>query len=206
MKISLAAGQGLTFNDHKLTVDIKQDEQNIEKKIDGLYVNSLNGHEGGIGGTVSDGVSIIEVGEKPQVNVDYIQMIYSIGYRVVNDRSTPVLSYSDNVKTISDIMTEMNYYSSMDYTAYFLRTGDLLQLVTFSHGARPYKSTGQYMEESNRYIATGTTNNETKAMFVVNSATYNGKRCTVLSLTCIYVKTGGDEGLTFTVGTTYQNP
>lgn len=196
MTISLNLGKGLKFQDHKIVTDLspfdEEDNELIKVLDDGLYVSDLSGASGGIGGSSPDGVTITESPKgKLKLNVDYVQLIYSMGYRVVSDRSSANLKYSDTLKTLNDIVTEMNRCSSANYTSYYFRKGDLFQLVSYTNGSRPNTSYS-YMEDCNRYISCvgEEENNETKVLFVVDSASYSGRKCTQLTLTCLYVKEG----------------
>lgn len=206
MKISLNIGKGLKFENHKLVTDISNENDLIKVMDDGLYVPDLSGKDGGAGGTSIDNVTIVETSNKKlKLNVGYVQLIYSMGYRVVSDRSSHTLKYSNTLKNMNDIVTEMNRCSAADYTSYYFQKGDLFQLVTFSIGSRP-NSYYNYMEESNRYVSGGSegTNNETKVLFVVDSASYSGWKCTKLTLTCLYVKDGEESN--FTPKQTYSYP
>lgn len=204
MTISVNIGKGLKFTaDHGITTDVYALNELIRKYDDGLYVPNLSGNDGGLGGTSVDSLTIIEdSSNKPKLNVDYVQCIYSMGYRVVDSRSAHALTYSSTLKTITSIVSEMNYYAYADYTSYYFRKGDLFQLVTFSIGSRPYGYSGGYMEESNRYISNGEGNNETKVLFVVDEAKYKGHKCIKLVLTCLYTK--ADETSNFTKGQVYS--
>lgn len=205
MKISLNIGKGLKFTNHMIVTDISKDNDLVKVMSDGLYVPDLSGKEGGVGGTSPDNITIIDENNKLKINVDYVQLIYSMGYREVSDRSDYTLKYSDKLKDLNDIVTEMNRCHAADYTSYYFRKGDLFQLVTFSIGSRP-NTYYSYMEESNRYVAGGNEglNNETKVLFVVDSATYSGYKCTQLTLTCLYVKEGEESN--FVPKQTYSYP
>lgn len=202
MKISVNIGKGLKFENHKITTDTSLENSLMQKKADGLYVPNLNGVNGGVGGTSTDNITIIESYGKLQLNVDYVQCIYSMGVYVVSDRSSMVLKYSSTLKNMTNIITEMNLYAYANYTAYYFRPGDLFQLVSFSLGTKPWGYSSGYMEDSNRYISNGDGSNETKVLFVVDSATYSGHRCTQLTLTCLYTKAG--EISNFVKGNTYN--
>lgn len=207
MTISLNIGKGLKFENHKLVTDISNENDLIKVMDDGLYVPDLSGKDGGAGGTSPDNITIMETSNKKlKLNVNYVQLIYSMGYRVVSDRSSHTLKYSNTLKNMNDIVTEMNRCSAADYTSYYFQKGDLFQLVTFSIGSKPPYTYYSYMEESNRYVTGGNegTNNETKVLFVVDSVSYYRYKCTKLTLTCLYVKDGEESN--FTPKQTYSYP
>lgn len=200
MTISLNIGKGLRFANHRLVTDTSNENDLIKVMADGLYVPDLSGKDGGAGGTSPDNVTIVETSNKKlKLNVDYVQLIYSMGYRVVSDRSSVTLKYSDALKDMKAIFTEMNTHASLNYTSYYFRKGDLFQLVTASIGAKP-RGASYYMEDSNRYVP----GNETKVLFVVDSASYSGYKCTKLTLTCLYVKEGEESN--FVPKQTYSYP
>lgn len=185
MKIEVKNGRGFGFNGNKLTT--RWDENgNIEKREDGLYIPDLKGPKGTPGGTTVDNHTIIvDDNNKLSINRDVVQKIYSMCAYAVTDR-TNVYTYAvddSTVKTIDDIVDECNAIidnKGPSWTTYDLKTGDLLQLRNRAVPAK-YSSWPVAVDDGNRY------NGQTcLALFVVTAVDSSNHYIKSLSIQCLW--------------------
>lgn len=185
MEISINTGKGMGFNGNKLTTNWVENE-NIEKRDDGIYIPNLKGPPGSGGGTVVDNHTIIiDNNNRLKINAEVVQCIYSMSAYVVVSRGS-TSSYSvdkSQVKTINDIISECNAIIDNDgpsWTTYDLRVGDLFQ---FRNSAVPtkYSNWPVAIDDGNRY------NGQTcLALFVVTDVDSSNHYTKSLSLQCLW--------------------
>lgn len=185
MEISINAGKGMGFNGNKLTSNWVENE-NIEKRDDGIYIPNLKGPPGLGGGTVVDNHTIIiDNNNRLKINAEVVQCIYSMSAYVVVSRGS-TSSYSvdkSQVKTIKDIISECNAIIDNDgprWTTYDLRVGDLFQFRN-SEVPTKYSNWPVAIDDGNRY------NGQTcLALFVVTDVDSSNHYTKSLSLQCLW--------------------
>lgn len=209
-KISYNSNSGLIMNDGKLTLNF--DESIIVDKTNGVFIDPHN-LGGGLEGSIDD--YTIKVDRKDgngnailKVNRDVVVSIFSMcQYKVTNRSSKAAYAVSNQIKTIDDIVDELNAvitaYGSMyipmgvPHTGYILSQGDLFQLRTVAIPT-------QYSDGENTWPVAVDDGNRPQgvpitAFFYIESVTYaNIYRVSGLTLRCLWSSLAS-----YTAGTAY---
>ena len=198
--ISLSIGNGFTFDDNKLTVNVDP-SSSITKEEDGLYIPSATDS----GGTRVDNHTVIVESQNNRLrtNRNVVQYIFAMSRYPVTSRAS-IESYSyDNksIKTIDDIRNEFNAVldasnGDVQWTTYDLIKGDLFMLRGIPRPAK-YSSWPVAMDDGNRYIG-----DVCYALFVVDKINRVGHYTHGVTLYCLYSRTNGyTAGQSYTSGT-----
>lgn len=150
----------------------------------GLYVNNLNGADGG-GSSVPDGWTtvngtgwnIIDPSQTTpsflDMNRDVVNLIFTFGVYKATMRHPTTIAYGSDVKDVRSICNEIVapvYYSPSSYTSFHPNSGELIQLVKNPiFRTVPYNGSTIACENGNR-IANDTM--ETVVMFVITDVHY----------------------------------
>ena len=186
MVLSINTGKGMGFNGNKLTTVWNDENGNIEKREDGLYVPDLKGDPGGNGGTVVDNYTItIDSNNRLRANLDVVQCIYSMSAYVVTNRTSSSSYTTDRsqVKSISDIINECNAIIDNNgprWTTYDMSVGDLFQLRDSATPTK-YSTWPVAIDDGNRYNG-----QSCLALFVVTAIDNNNHYTNSLSLQCLW--------------------
>ena len=213
LSIKLNTGNGLGFTNETpsaLTVDTAGD--NVTKTGTGLFVNDLSGDGGNTDSIVDEwsmyeSSSISESLPIPEIDRGVVTFIHTMCAYQITGRgtgtSTAITVNTSAVKTIQDIIAEMNYpltQAGDNISVYHPLVGELFQLTDTPHGfIINYPDGTQAAEECNRYPDNS---NRTLALFCVTGVEYAANRMYVnnLRLVCLY------SSLTeYSPGTTYDN-
>lgn len=220
-RLTLNVGDGLGFDqNNKLTV--KYTGSNIYINSDGLYVEELSGSAG----SVADNWSIIpgqgtsrsdpnvHTNDFIDINRDVSNLIFTYGLYVpgpYTSRTAHNIPYTTTVKSVADIVTEMNFPLDRhpeNWSSFHPLSGELLQLVdgptfrTIKDRDTGYSATEEGIRVSNN-------TQETKALFYIKNIQYNAQNIYYVSsmvLVCLYVDST-DAAITakYTVGGEYSS-
>ena len=193
--IQIDAGNGMTFNDNKLTTNWDpNDETQPTKSEDGLIIPDLVGKDvrkaTSLGGK-ADNVSIYEgLDGNVYINEEVITYIHTMSaFKVTNRLETKDYAVDTTiVKTMEDIVNEIN--AVMDNDKYLevnfyasMKENHLFQLI---HTPHPVKSSEWpcAMDSNTRYFG-----DTTLALFAVTHVEHNAGRASylnVLTLQCLW--------------------
>lgn len=213
LSIKLNVGDGLGFTEDTpsaLTVDIAGND--ISKTSTGLFVDDLSG-DGGNTDSYADEWTMIESAAEgtglpiPDINRGVVTLIHSMCAYQITGRgtgtSTAITVNTSAVKSIQDIIAEMNYplnQAGDNKSVYHPLPSELFQLTDTPHGfIINYSGGTQAAEECNRYPDDS---NKTLALFCVTGVEYaeNGVFINKLRLVCLYSSLA-----TYVAGMTYDN-
>ena len=173
--LKLNVGDGLGFNQNG-QICVKFTGDNIRVVTDGtggqqgLYVDQLKG----VPGSISDEWSTVtgpgmrtcypNINNFVDINREVTNLIFTYGLYVAGSRNDQNISYTSQVKTVTDIVNEMNFplaQNGQNVTSFRPNAGEMLQLVdgpTFrpvlnSQGANVATEDGQtYITNLKRHL------------------------------------------------------
>lgn len=189
--ISIDVGNGLTFDDNKLTTNWV-DDSNVTKSPNGIIVGDMNEFQ--MNRTIStvDNETLVESNNGVSINRDKVQCIFAMSCWKVESRSP--YNYTINqslMKTKEDVIEEMNILiDEYNHTCYNMNNGDLLmfrhQPVPLMNDTWSYTSDNGLRDEHTPCIA----------LFVVTDISYSDKKVSDINLKCLWYDDNSLHGLT----------
>lgn len=190
LKINNGNGIGFTSDTpSKMKVDFTGEGISVNNEIgtSGLFVEDMSGDDGGINTTVDNYTLTIDTSTVSpyapigDINRNVVQMIFTMcAYKVVGRSGSVVNIDNTQVKSVQDMLTEMNYPLTLgSWSSYNPNIGDLFQLVSNVVGRSAGSSA---TEDGNRYSGAGSV----LALFAITGIQKVGYSIRSLTLTCLY--------------------
>jgi len=210
-RLTISVGDGLGFTaDNKLSVKFAGDNIRVVSEgtdgQKGLYVDQLNGAPGstpdgwttitGPGTRISNSVSPAVINNFIDIDREVVNLIFTYGLYTAGARNDTTITYTSTVKTVTDIMNEMNFplaQNGQNMSSFRPNAEEMLQLVINPTFRKVNKSGGGYVATEDGTRA-GNSSMTTKVLFMIKDIKYlsddnppgNAYWVKSMTLTCLY--------------------